>query len=185
MTQTKNPKIDPQISLTKKERKELKRHEKLGVIETATQKRRLKKIASWSLGGGLIIAVVGGLIWYVATIPPILESDIASRSGLHWHPELAIYVKGVKQEMPSNLGVSGSYMAPVHTHEADGVIHLEFSGLVRKSDIRLGRFFKSWGKDISSFGTNVKMTVNGKENIELENYQMQDKDKIELHYESR
>ena len=34
-----------------------------------------------------------------------------------------------------------------------------------------------------SFGTNVKMTVNGKENTEYENYAMQDKDKIELRYE--
>ena len=29
----------------------------------------------------------------------------------------------------------------------------------------------------------MEMTVNGKENIEFENYIMKDKDKIELHYE--
>jgi hypothetical protein len=115
--------------------------------------------------------------------PKTPESDIASRSGLHWHPELAIYVKGVKQDLPANLGIVGSSMAPVHTHEADGVIHLEFQGLVRKSDITLGQFFKSWGKDMRSFGTNLKMTVNGKENTEYENYIMQDKDKIELRFE--
>ena len=57
------------------------------------------------------------------------------------------------------------------------------SGLVRKEDITLARFFKVWGKDINSFGTNLTMTVNGKENTEYGNYLMQDKDKIELRYE--
>ena len=34
-----------------------------------------------------------------------------------------------------------------------------------------------------SFGANMKMTVNGKENTEYENYIMRDKDKIELRFE--
>ncbi len=130
---------------------------------------------------GIAVLMVGLFIWSKS-----IESNdpnIISRTGFHWHPELEIYVKGVKQEMPSSLGASGSYMSPIHTHEANGVIHLEFSGLVRKNDIMLGQFFKKWGKDINSFGTNVKMTVNGQENTELENYQMQDKDKIELRFE--
>lgn len=126
---------------------------------------------------------IGGLIWYSVTRPPVPESDIASRNGLHWHPELAIYVKDIKQEMPSGLGVGLSSVSPVHTHEPDGVVHLEFQGLVRKNNITLKQFFKSWGKDINSFGTSVKMTVNGQENTELGSYVMKDKDKIELRYE--
>ena len=34
-----------------------------------------------------------------------------------------------------------------------------------------------------SFGTNMRMTVNGIENTEYENYQMKDGDTIELRYE--
>ncbi len=60
---------------------------------------------------------------------------------------------------------------------------MEFQGLVRKENATLGQFLKNWGKDINSFGTNVKMTVNGEENLELENYVMQDKDRIELNYD--
>jgi hypothetical protein len=175
--------MEPQIPLTKKERKQLKRQENLEAKETIIQTRQKRKIIrriGWSTFG---IAVIVGLVWLVVSQPKTPESDIASRSGLHWHPELAIYVKGVKQDLPANLGIVGSSMAPVHTHEADGVIHLEFQGLVRKSDITLGQFFKSWGKDMRSFGTNLKMTVNGKENTEYENYIMQDKDKIELRFE--
>ncbi len=173
----------PNEQLTKRERNELKRQEKLESRETAIKKREIKRILNWVIGLALVVLPIGGLIWYSATRPPVPESDVASRNGLHWHPEIAIYVKDVKQEMPASLGVGPSSMAPVHTHEPNGVIHLEFQGLVRKSNITLEQFFKSWGKDINSFGTSMKMTINGQENTELGSYVMKDKDKIELRYE--
>lgn len=176
--------MDTKEPLTKKERKELKRQEKLEVKEAASQKRRFKKFASWGLGGGLTVAVIGGLVWYVATRPPIPESDIVSRSGFHWHPELAIYVKGEKQELPPNIGI-GAVHQPIHTHDDSnqGIVHMEFQGMARKQDVTLGTFFKNWGKDMRLFGTNMKMTVNGEENTEYENYIMRDKDKIELQFD--
>lgn len=93
-----------------------------------------------------------------------------------------IYVKGVKQEIPAGIGLSGIEIG-MHTHGKDNIIHMEYSGLVRKEDLTIAKFFKNWGKDFNSFGSSVKMTVNGKENTELQNYIMQDKDKIELRYE--
>ena len=139
---------------------------------------------SWGLGSSLFIALIGGIVWYIATRPPILESDIISRNAIHWHPELTIYVKDKKQEIPMNIGI-GAIHQPVHTHDDNdqGIIHLEFQGLVKKQNITLGQFFKNWGKDIRSFGANMKMIVNGKENTEYENYIMRDNDKIELRYE--
>ncbi len=174
----------PIEQLTKKERKELKRQEKLEAKEAQIQKRRTGKTMRWIAWSAFGVAIVGGLVWLVASQPKTPEGDIISRNGFHWHPELAIYVKGEKQEFPANIGI-GAVHQPIHTHEdaKDGVVHLEFQGLVRKQDITLGQFFKSWGKDIQSFGTNIKMTVNGAESTEYENYLMQDKDKIELRYE--
>ena len=175
---------EPIQQLTKKERKELKRQEKIEAKEVTMQTHRTKKIiqwVGWSTSGILILA---GLVWLIASQPKTPEGDIISRNGFHWHPELAIYVKGEKQEFPANIGI-GAVHQPIHTHDdaTQGIVHLEFQGLVRKQDITLGQFFKSWDKDIRSFGTNMKMTVNGQENTELENYHMQDKDKIELRYE--
>jgi len=131
---------------------------------------------------GIVIVIIGLFAWSKS-----LENgdpDIISRTGFHWHPVLSIYVKGEKQELPANMGL-GAVHQPIHTHDdaKDGVVHLEFQGIVRKQDIALGQFFKGWGKDINSFGTNIKMIVNGKENTDLENYQMQDKDEIELRYD--
>lgn len=122
------------------------------------------------------------------------ENDIVSRDGLHWHPEITIYVKGVKQEIPQT-GITNMDMSKLHAlhkkmqmrhmHEGSneqGIIHLKFEGVVRKSDITLGQVFKKWNKGIHSYGANLKMTVNGRENTEYENYVMRDKDKIELRY---
>tara|TARA_B100000745_G_scaffold126015_1_gene82109 strand:- start:3700 stop:3861 length:162 start_codon:yes stop_codon:yes gene_type:complete len=47
---------------------------------------------------------------------------------------------------------------------------------------KLKNFFVIWGKDMMSFGENVTMTVNGKENMELGEYEMKDGDIIELRY---
>lgn len=123
------------------------------------------------------------------------EDDIVSRDGLHWHPEITIYVKGIKQEIPqmgltnmdmSKLHAMHKRMQAQHMHEGpneNGIIHLEFNGVVRKEALMLGQFFKNWGKDIRSFGANMRMTVGGIENIEYENYVIHDGDKIELRYD--
>ncbi len=174
-----------QAPLSKKERREQKRQEKLETRESREKRGRLKKIATWSLGSGLTLVLLGSLIWYVKSLPETSESDILSRSGFHWHPELTIYVKGEKQPLSPNIGL-GTIHKPIHTHDEDnmrGIIHMEFSGLVKKDDATLGQFFKNWDKTIRSFGENVKMTVNGVENTEFENYVMHDGDKIELRYD--
>ena len=176
--------MDPQIPLTKKERKELKRQEKLETKDAAIQNRQTKRITRWIGWSTLGVAVIVALVWLVASAPKTPESDIVSRGAFHWHPEVAIYVKGEKQEIPADIGI-GAVHQPIHTHTDDnkqGVIHLEFQGLARKQDVSLGQFFKNWGKDMRSFGMDMRMTVNGEENTEYENYVMRDKDKIELRF---
>lgn len=116
---------------------------------------------------------------------PSNSSDIIATSGMHWHPVLTMYVKGEKLELPPDMGL-GAVHLPMHTHvddSAQGVIHLEFPGMVRKDDIVLGRFFEIWGRDMNSFGSNMRMTVNGTENTEYEKFVMHDGDQIELRYD--
>lgn len=170
---------------------ELKRQQQIKEQQTIQRKRKIKRIVKASMISVLIAVPIAGLVWYAATSPPTPEDDIISRRGIHWHPELSIVIKGQKQEIPANLGL-GAVMKPVHTHDSSGVLHLEIQGLVRTEDTKLGRFFKIWDKQFNANcildscngvdGT-VKMFVNGNENTEFENYQMKDKDKIEIKYE--
>jgi len=132
--------------------------------------------------GAVVLLAIAGI--FILPSPKSIDSndpDVVG-VGIHWHPQLTMYVKGEKIEIPQNIGI-GAVHQSVHTHEDLPIIHLEFQGVVRKSDIVLAQFFKSWGEDMRSFGTNMKMTVNGKENTEFENYVMRDGDKIELRYD--
>lgn len=146
-----------------------------------------------TIGAVVVLLLVGSRLWSLNLANN--DPDVVASGGIHWHPQLTIYVKGVKQEIPANLGIGPQFagtngydpqmqMAAVHTHDASGTIHLEFmGGPVRKEDVTLGQFFKIWGKDMRSFGTNMRMTVNGEPNIDYENYIMHDGDKIELNYD--
>lgn len=170
---------------------ETKRQQRTLEQQLLQRKRAIKKFVKTSLIMIVIAGPIIGLVWYAATRPPIPETDIVSKKGLHWHPELKITINGQNQEIPANIGL-GVTEQTIHTHDNSGILHLEIPGLVKKDDIVLGRFFKIWGKQFNSNcildscnGPNgkVKMFVNSKENNDFDNYLMQDKDKIEIKYE--
>ena len=135
----------------------------------------------------IVAIIISGLIW-LRSIEPTEEEIVAERGeiiserGIHWHPELRIFVKGEEVIIPKNIGLLGVH-SPIHTHEDLPIIHLEFNSIVREKDIELGEFFEVWGKDFMELGTTVVMTVNGTPNTELDKYRMKDGDKIELYYE--
>lgn len=139
----------------------------------------------------IILLAASGLGWFLASQPPTPATEIVARRGLHWHYELAIFINGQKQRIPAGVGLN-PLEQPVHTHETDGVIHLEFPGLVTKKDVRLGKFFAVWGKKFSQdcifeyctdSGKKVKLLVNGQENPAFENYEVKDGDQVEIRYE--
>lgn len=132
------------------------------------------------------------------------DNDVVSEQGIHWHPKLTIFINGKKQEIPGNIGVGEQYgknkfydsmmsMTDIHTHNGTGELHWEvMQGPVRKGYLKIGNFFEIWGKKFSSTQIfdkvngpegKVKMTINGKNNTELENYKIHDGDNIEIRYE--
>lgn len=124
------------------------------------------------------------------------------RKPIHWHPKLTIIIKGEKQFIPPNIGISvgnnmdnaisGMRMSPTHTHESDGTIHLENNRpWLKPETLTLGYFFEVWGKNFNSScifeycsGENgtLTMAVNGNPNNEFGKYMMHDGDDIALEY---
>lgn len=172
---------------------------KVKSIQLPILQRIIKMSTETKIIGGItlitIAILVGGIFFLSkqtseeASVP---EDQVVSRQGIHWHPKLTISIKGKKQEIPANVGIGGAIHQPVHTHDSSGTLHLEVSGLVTKDETKLGNFFRIWGKQFNSncifakCGSQegkVKMTVNGQENKEFENYQMKDGDNIEIKYE--
>ncbi|MBI2086597.1 MAG: hypothetical protein HYT69_00235 [Candidatus Zambryskibacteria bacterium] len=130
---------------------------------------------------GVVVALLIGSVLLSRSLQKD-DSTIISRSGIHWHPELEIYVNEEKIELSKNKGIERTPHSPIHTHEDLPLLHLEFGGLVREDDIKLSKWFEVWGKDFYELGSNVTMIVNGAENTEFGNYIMRDGDKIVLRY---
>ena len=152
-----------------------------------------KIILATIIGTGIVL--IGAMVYFSKNQTSSDSSEnVVATNGLHWHPRLSVYIKGEKQEFTNDIGL-GAIHKPMHTHDGDykdGVIHMEMTGTVTKEETRLGNFFKIWGKEFSSTqifnktngpeGT-VKMSVNGKVNTDFENYEMKDKDLIEITFE--
>lgn len=68
----------------------------------------------------------------------------AEGSALHTHQHLDLVINGAPVAVPADIGVNeaAGFISPIHTHEANGVIHIE-SNIVR--DFTLGQFFDVWG----------------------------------------
>ncbi|MBI3647892.1 MAG: hypothetical protein HY240_03950 [Actinobacteria bacterium] len=73
-------------------------------------------------------------------LPPLASEG----NVLHIHQHLDVYVNGKKVPVPAEIGIAsdGSFIAPLHTHDASGVIHVEAS---TQGPFTLGEFFVVWG----------------------------------------
>lgn len=174
-------------------RKQQRREEKKRHQQEEARRKQLKRRFTQALLWGIPILLILAGAWAYARSPKISDADnpLISRHGIHWHPNLAIWIKGERAIIPANIGLGGVH-ADTHTHTENDQIHLEMSRPVRESDTRLAKFFETWGKEFNSQcildicnsedGT-MKMFVNGEENFEFENYHMKDGDQIEIRYE--
>ena len=63
---------------------------------------------------------------------------------LHTHEHLDVFVTGKQMPVPSDIGINnaGGFVAPIHTHDEAGIIHVE-SPTSRTFD--LGQLFDIWG----------------------------------------
>jgi len=88
----------------------------------------------------------------------------------HYHPHLRVIIDGADVPVPPNIGVDAASgaMSAVHTHEADGTIHIEASTV--GEEFTLGQLFTQWGVDLTptqiggiraTAGDTVAVTSNG------------------------
>ncbi|MET9869732.1 hypothetical protein ABZZ16_26900, partial [Streptomyces sp. NPDC006386] len=88
----------------------------------------------------------------------------------HIHVHLDVIVDGKPVEVPANIGVDVpvQQMSPLHTHEANGVIHVESPV---KAAFSLGQFMTEWDVALTQEsigglkaegGTSLRPYINGK-----------------------
>jgi len=73
-----------------------------------------------------------------------LNLPAQSDAAYHVHAELVVYVNGHKAPVPAQIGIDpqGQFLAPLHTHDTSGVIHIEAA---QQYPFTLGQFFTIWG----------------------------------------
>jgi hypothetical protein len=91
-----------------------------------------------------------------------IECSSAEQTLFHIHAHLTVFVNGAPRQVPYGIGIpndqvqntpagpfvaSGSCFYWLHTHAADGIIHIE-SPVERT--YKLGEFFNIWGQPLSS-----------------------------------
>jgi hypothetical protein len=72
---------------------------------------------------------------------PLLTQEALA---FHTHQQLQVYVHGRQVPVPAGIGISphDGLITVLHTHEADGVIHVEAP---QRQRFTLGQFFRLWG----------------------------------------
>jgi hypothetical protein len=73
-----------------------------------------------------------------------LRDYVSEHYATHIHIHLSVYVDGTPVPVPAGLGIApdGSYIAPLHTHLDNGVVHLQAP---EGKTYTLGQVFTVWG----------------------------------------
>jgi hypothetical protein len=160
---------------SRKELKEQRRRERLEAERRmAQQERRRRRLRVAAGGAALVIVAV-----LVIALQPWQQSSQSSetlaydadglqerieRAGLregggeHIHPKISVSVRGKSVPVPANMGL-GAQHAPMHTHDPDGVMHVE-----GEPDPTLAEFMAVWGvrltpRELGPYATNGRERV--------------------------
>jgi len=98
------------------------------------------------------VAIIAGAILYqppTAAAISGVECHTAEQLNYHVHSHLDIFVNGVQEQIPSNIGIlsSPSCLYWLHTHTNDGIIHVEAP---EARQFTLGQFLDIWKQTSNS-----------------------------------
>ncbi|RIK82658.1 MAG: hypothetical protein DCC68_05930 [Planctomycetota bacterium] len=121
---------------------------------------------------------------------------------------LNLFVNGVRQVIPKDVGIATGLVAPVHTHDVSGELHFNPSEATQQLPggraAKLSDFFEVWRTNAGNAGNNpsaifsstnllgnqtdathvIRMFVNGEANTEYENYVLRNNDEITILYDT-
>jgi hypothetical protein len=114
------------------------------------------------------------------------QSDV----GYHVHDKFYIYINGKESPIPANFGIDpqGRFIAPIHTHDTTGIIHLESE---KEYPFTIGQVFDIWGvrftgNQIGGYtagnGNVLQVYVNGKQVTDPVNYKLKAHDIVIVGY---
>ncbi|OHA47614.1 MAG: hypothetical protein A2806_03270 [Candidatus Terrybacteria bacterium RIFCSPHIGHO2_01_FULL_48_17] len=159
--------------------------------------RRFRTARTWGILA-LIVAAAGiaGWVWWFRLSAGSAEFSATESCvnhqtlAMHEHPRLSIIINGESVAIPSNIGVNGLCLHPIHTHDGVGTLHLEAP--IRHTFV-MGDFFTIWGKPfnqsqildaVADEKHRIIMTVDGRQVETYETTELHDGQHIEIRYEA-
>jgi hypothetical protein len=84
-----------------------------------------------------------------ATGQPVggIQCQTSEQLVYHVHAHLAIFGDGQPRTVPAGIGIPGSCIYWLHTHDTDGIVHIESPD---QRTYTLGNFFDIWGQPLSA-----------------------------------
>jgi len=115
--------------------------------------------------------------------------------GVHWHPHLSVTLNGSPYTVPKDIGIDPSLwkdhsldqygigMAPLHTHDTSGTIHVEAN--TSHHDFTLHEFLAIWGQPSDGSAINgkavVSLTIDGQAQASpTQDFVLKDKQQIRM-----
>ncbi len=130
---------------------------------------------------------IGLLLFLIACTSPKKPST----SEMHIHPHLEIKINEQGITIPAKIGLLPNQHQSIHTHEKDGIIHVE-SPVTRT--FYLKEFFEVWGKTFNEqcifeyckdAAHDLKVYVDGKEDTRFGEIILEDKQNIKIVYNQK
>jgi hypothetical protein len=139
-----------------------------------------KKIKKFVIVGVLVVLAIGvSLVIFIPNSPtyklpvsnsPTLSSVPHDSMGMmHIHPHLTLVIDGKKTTVPAQIGIDQSLwnvhvldhygmtgMAPIHTHDTSGTIHVES---YKDQDYTIGELMEIWGMPFDNY--KIQVTADG------------------------
>lgn len=150
-----------------------------------------KKIKLFVIVGVLIALAVGISLVItsnsaVSNFPTLSSVPHDAMGMMHIHTHLTLMIDGAKAVVPAQIGIDSPLwnfhsldsngmtgMAPLHTHDTSGTIHVES---YKDQDYTLGEFLATWGMQLDDY--NVKVTVDGSPVSDYANHVFKDGEQI-------
>lgn len=144
-----------QKRMTTAQRREASREEHRRREEAERRRARRGRLAWWGAGIAFLVAVAATVVFTHQTQAAKTIDGIQCNTNesfvSHIHQHLAIYNKGRSVQVPQGIGIKNANPATsclfwLHTHAANGVIHVESPA---RDTYTLGQFFAVWGQPLS------------------------------------
>jgi len=149
-----------------------------------SRRKRRKKLLKFGIPIMAVIAAFGIFAFMQAQ-----DRGIGAPMVSHIHPNLTLVTDGNPTSIPENIGMDQSLyndrsldkygmsgMAPLHTHDSSGTIHVESNANRNSIPYTLGDFFNVWGLDLE--GKTIKVIANGNSVPDFRSHKLKDGENI-------